>query len=243
MRKRRILPATWPRTSWPLSSCTRNMAFGSASTTSPSNSTFSSFAKIDTDVRGLPFADSYSTFALRQGPDRPRIRRNGRMRPCPVIRGDEPEALLVAEPLHDTGAIPALLWSYARGGAAGHCLPAYFCRRRRSRRRCPVPVPVARRRCRRRRRRAGRVGRRVVSAAPSSSPVGAVVRRAGRRRRRRRRASGVVAVGYVGWRRAVVAASRIAVARVVCRRTAGTDERLLRRRERRRRTCRAACFM
>jgi hypothetical protein len=28
-----------------LSSCTRNMAFGSASTTSPSNSTFSSFAK------------------------------------------------------------------------------------------------------------------------------------------------------------------------------------------------------
>src|SRR3954470_24955840 len=45
MRKRRILPATWPRTSWPLSSCTRNMAFGRASTTSPSNSTFSSFAK------------------------------------------------------------------------------------------------------------------------------------------------------------------------------------------------------
>src|SRR5439155_15711560 len=47
MRKRRILPATWPSTSCPLSSCTRNMAFGSASTTSPSNSTFSSFAKLD----------------------------------------------------------------------------------------------------------------------------------------------------------------------------------------------------
>src|SRR5918998_1067747 len=45
IRKRRILPATWPSTSCPLSSCTRNMAFGSASTTSPSNSTFSSFAK------------------------------------------------------------------------------------------------------------------------------------------------------------------------------------------------------
>src|SRR5947199_273390 len=44
MRKRRILPATCPRTVWPLSSWTRNMAFGSASTTSPSNSTFSSFA-------------------------------------------------------------------------------------------------------------------------------------------------------------------------------------------------------
>src|SRR4051812_41100376 len=42
MRKRRILPATWPSTSWPLSSCTRNIAFGSASSTSPSNSTFSS---------------------------------------------------------------------------------------------------------------------------------------------------------------------------------------------------------
>src|ERR687897_1565199 len=45
--KRRILPATWPRTSWPLSSCTRNIAFGSASMTSPSNSTFSSLAKLD----------------------------------------------------------------------------------------------------------------------------------------------------------------------------------------------------
>src|SRR5204863_2915265 len=44
MRKRRILPATCPRTVWPLSSWTRNMALGSASTTSPSNSTFSSFA-------------------------------------------------------------------------------------------------------------------------------------------------------------------------------------------------------
>src|SRR4051812_20389075 len=42
MRKRRILPATCPRTVWPLSSSTRNMALGSASTTSPSNSTFSS---------------------------------------------------------------------------------------------------------------------------------------------------------------------------------------------------------
>ena len=38
------LPATWARTAWPLSSCTRNIAFGSASTTSPSNSIFSSFA-------------------------------------------------------------------------------------------------------------------------------------------------------------------------------------------------------
>src|SRR5918994_1819514 len=47
MRKRRIFPATWPSTSWPLSSCTRNIAFGSASTTSPSNSTFSSLAKLD----------------------------------------------------------------------------------------------------------------------------------------------------------------------------------------------------
>src|SRR5690242_11265435 len=42
IRKRRILPATWPSTSWPLSSCTLNIAFGSASTTSPSNSTLSS---------------------------------------------------------------------------------------------------------------------------------------------------------------------------------------------------------
>src|SRR3954465_5403413 len=44
MRKRRILPATCPSTSWSLSSFTRNIALGRASTTSPSNSTFSSFA-------------------------------------------------------------------------------------------------------------------------------------------------------------------------------------------------------
>src|SRR4051812_26692955 len=42
MRWRRILPATWPRTMWSLSSFTLNIAFGRASTTSPSNSTFSS---------------------------------------------------------------------------------------------------------------------------------------------------------------------------------------------------------
>src|SRR3954449_10810241 len=44
MRNRRILPATWPRTVWPLSSSTRNIALGRASTTSPSSSTFSSLA-------------------------------------------------------------------------------------------------------------------------------------------------------------------------------------------------------
>src|SRR5215208_6876221 len=43
---RRIFPATWPSTVWPLSSCTRNIAFGRASTTSPSNSTFSSLATL-----------------------------------------------------------------------------------------------------------------------------------------------------------------------------------------------------
>src|SRR3954469_7865194 len=69
MRNRRIFPATWPSTSWPLSSCTRNIAFGSASTTSPSNSTFSSLAT-DQMVRTLvacgplPVSpSSYSTFA------------------------------------------------------------------------------------------------------------------------------------------------------------------------------------
>src|ERR1700727_1302126 len=44
IRKRRILPATWPSTTRSmLSSLTRNIAFGRASTTSPSSSTFSSF--------------------------------------------------------------------------------------------------------------------------------------------------------------------------------------------------------
>src|ERR1700761_6623321 len=44
IRKRRILPATWPSTTRSmLSSLTRNIAFGRASTTSPSSSTLSSF--------------------------------------------------------------------------------------------------------------------------------------------------------------------------------------------------------
>src|SRR5664279_3017330 len=42
--KRRILPATCPSTTCSLSSFTRNIAFGRASITSPSNSTLSSFA-------------------------------------------------------------------------------------------------------------------------------------------------------------------------------------------------------
>src|SRR5829696_8062609 len=46
----------------------------------------------------------------------------------PVVRGDEAEALLVAEPLDDTSChtTPPHCWSDARGGAAGHCLPACF---------------------------------------------------------------------------------------------------------------------
>src|SRR3954454_1497728 len=43
MRKRRILPEMWPRTSWPLSSLTRNIVLGRASVISPSISIFSSF--------------------------------------------------------------------------------------------------------------------------------------------------------------------------------------------------------
>src|SRR5918992_1698746 len=115
IRKRRILPATWPRTSCPLSSCTRNMAFGSASTTSPSNSTFSSFAKPDRvldhshvgclwalrafaelvlDLRAL--GERTESVALDGGEVHERVL-------AALIGGDEAEALLVAEPLHDSG--------------------------------------------------------------------------------------------------------------------------------------------
>ena len=46
-RKRRIFPATWPRTVRSmLSSFTRNIALGRASTTSPSSSTFSSLGML-----------------------------------------------------------------------------------------------------------------------------------------------------------------------------------------------------
>src|SRR4051812_40330288 len=114
MRNRRILPATCPSTSWPLSSCTRNMAFGSASTTSPSNSTFSSFAKRSASsdrpyVRGLRALGALAELvldlrALGQGPEPVALERrevHERVLTA-VIRRDEPEALLVAEPLHDS---------------------------------------------------------------------------------------------------------------------------------------------
>src|SRR4051794_17932431 len=118
IRKRRIFPATWPSTSCPLSSCTRNMAFGSASTTSPSNSTLSSFAKLDDpDVRGLrPFrALAELEFDLRPFGQRPEAIAGdpGEVDECvlaSVIGRDEAEALLVTEPLHDTGShLTALL--------------------------------------------------------------------------------------------------------------------------------------
>src|SRR4051812_34648457 len=133
IRKRRIFPATWPSTSCPLSSCTRNMAFGSASTTSPSNSTLSSFAKLDDpDVRGLralralaelefdlcAFGQRAETIARDPGEVDERVLTS-------VIGRDEAEALLVAEPLHDTGShLTALLIDPAcASGAAGTAFP------------------------------------------------------------------------------------------------------------------------
>src|SRR6185436_4160356 len=99
MRKRRILPATCPSTSWPLSSCTRNIAFGSASTTSPSNSTFSSFAKLDDpDVRRLRALGGLAKLVLdlhALGERAEAVSRDtGEVHErilAPVIRGDESE--------------------------------------------------------------------------------------------------------------------------------------------------------
>src|SRR5919109_245758 len=144
---RRILPATWPSTSWPLSSCTLNMAFGSASTTSPSNSTFSSFAKqrprvVGSDrahVRGLRSLGSLAELVLdlRSLAERTEAvafdggEMDERVLPA-VIRGDEPESLLVAEPLHDSGChlVQHLRCGRTRcaEGCCRHCLPA--CSRR-----------------------------------------------------------------------------------------------------------------
>ena len=84
MRKRRILPATWPRTSWSLSSFTRNMAFGSASMTSPSNSTLSSLAiardRTRAACRRRLFVNGDSRWRLlgRRAPCRRRCRRRRR---------------------------------------------------------------------------------------------------------------------------------------------------------------------
>src|SRR6476620_9932048 len=136
MRKRRILPATCPSTSWPLSSCTRNIAFGSASTTSPSNSTFSSFAKLDDpDVGRLRALGGLADLvldlrALYEGAEA--VARDTREVDervlAPVIGGDEPEALLVAEPLHHTGGHCRTLLIEDRDarGVLGHCHPACF---------------------------------------------------------------------------------------------------------------------
>src|SRR5215216_4788512 len=105
IRNRLIFPATWPSTSCPLSSCTRNMAFGRASTTSPSNSTLSSFAKLnDPDVRGLWALRALAEleFDLRTFGQRPEpiAHDPGEVDECvlaSVIGRDEAEALLVAE--------------------------------------------------------------------------------------------------------------------------------------------------
>src|SRR4051812_45981198 len=77
MRWRRILPATWPRTMWSLSSFTLNIAFGRASTTSPSNSTFSSLL---TEGEGSAAAakGSAGRDVLRRVDRRPALR--GRLR-------------------------------------------------------------------------------------------------------------------------------------------------------------------
>src|SRR5262249_38976181 len=48
----RILPDTWARTLWPLSSSTRNMAFGSGSTTVPSTSMASSLVMANPEGLG-----------------------------------------------------------------------------------------------------------------------------------------------------------------------------------------------
>src|SRR5215208_168168 len=145
MRKRRILPATWPSTSWPLSSCTRNIAFGSASTTSPSNSTFSSFAKpyrvLDRSyVGGLRALRALAQLVVHLGTfgqrPEPVALDGGEVHErvlTAVIRRDEPEALLVAEPLHDSRS--HLLQHLRcldsmREGCCRHCLPACSHRRR-----------------------------------------------------------------------------------------------------------------
>src|SRR3984957_1416078 len=62
---RRILPATWPRTTWSLSSFTRNIAFGRASITSPSNSTLSSLATPFQSGRHLSGAKCDLSFVYR----------------------------------------------------------------------------------------------------------------------------------------------------------------------------------
>src|SRR3954452_18162919 len=97
----RILPAVWPRTSWPFSSFTRNIALGNSSTTCPRISSNSSLAK-----RGplLLFRKSRGALAARpaKGKARPLDGEDGRARrlavlQCPVRVG----GILEREPLLD----------------------------------------------------------------------------------------------------------------------------------------------
>src|SRR5919106_5121300 len=194
IRKRRILPATWPRTSCPLSSCTRNMAFGSASTTSPSNSTFSSFAKPDRvldhshvgclgaflaftelvfDLRAL--GERTESVALDGGEVHERVL-------AALIGGDEAEALLVAEPLHDPGCHLSIHPLHAYAAPHGAALTAGLYQSWRLARGCradpaaPTRTAPDRTRCR-------RSGHPAPPAAPPPRPLRARWSRARRCRR------------------------------------------------------------
>src|SRR5215210_3541843 len=134
MRNRRILPATCPSTTWPLSSCTLNIAFGSASITSPSNSTFSSLGNYTTRtfVAWGPLPDSpssYSTFApsasvRKPSPAMPEKCTKASFPPSSGVMNPKPFSSLN----HFTTPVAIqhllTLTLYARGGAAWHCLPA-----------------------------------------------------------------------------------------------------------------------
>eukprot|EP01012_Entosiphon_sulcatum_P048436 TRINITY_DN6691_c0_g1_i1.p1 TRINITY_DN6691_c0_g1~~TRINITY_DN6691_c0_g1_i1.p1 ORF type:complete len:125 (-),score=10.58 TRINITY_DN6691_c0_g1_i1:204-578(-) len=120
MRYLRILPAIVANTPWPFSSVTRNIALGSTSFTTPSNSIMSSFmqppayganlaARTD-DVLGggtLLALHDVELHRLTFGQRLEAVALDGRMMHEAILlavrRGDEPETLRIVEPLHSTG--------------------------------------------------------------------------------------------------------------------------------------------
>src|SRR5919108_275012 len=98
MRNRRILPATWPRTVWPLSSSTRNIALGSASATSPGTPSYGRAPILDAPGIVLAVRRAGHGFTAASSPETPSYGRDSVIDVGRGLRRGLVEALVVLAP-------------------------------------------------------------------------------------------------------------------------------------------------